>query len=200
MLDLSSNRLTTLPWEDVKALPGSVQKGLYLHNNSLVCECSMYSVFWPWEQRDFTEENTCLIYGEPRASVRILQHSRYFQNCTVGKVVSLPVVVLISNLIVYEGERVQLDCQTSLRGKELSYMWVSPNQEHLTQTSFNDTRINVFHNGTLEIPAARVNDTGVYVCTTRDNKHMLNATREVNDTVVSAMPDSFNTGYTTLLG
>ncbi|XP_029521372.1 amphoterin-induced protein 3-like [Oncorhynchus nerka] len=206
MLDLSSNRLNTLPWEDVKALPVSVQKGLYLHNNSLVCECSMYGVFWHWEQRgfdsvrEFTEENTCLIYGEPRASVQILQHSRYFQNCTVGKVVSLPVAVLISNLMVYEGERVQLDCQTSLRGKELSYMWVSPNHEHLTWTSFNDTLINVFPNGTLEIPAARVNDTGVYVCTTRDNKHMLNATREVNVTVVSTMPYSFSTGYTTLLG
>uniref|UniRef100_A0A674AMD3 Ig-like domain-containing protein n=1 Tax=Salmo trutta TaxID=8032 RepID=A0A674AMD3_SALTR len=194
MLDLSSNRMTTLPWEDVKALPGSVQKGLYLHNNSLRGFDSV---------REFTEENTCLIYGEPReprASVQILQHSRYFQNCTVGKVVSLPVAVLISNLIVYEGERVQLDCQTSHRGKELSYMWVSPNQEHLTWTSFNDTLINVFPNGTLEIPAARVNDTGVYVCMTRDNKHMLNATREVNVTVVSAMPYSFSTGYTTLLG
>uniref|UniRef100_A0AAZ3QY44 Ig-like domain-containing protein n=1 Tax=Oncorhynchus tshawytscha TaxID=74940 RepID=A0AAZ3QY44_ONCTS len=79
-------------------------------------------------------------------------------------------------------------------------MWVSPNQEHLTWTSFNDTLINVFPNGTLEIPAAKVNDTGVYVCMTRDNKHMLNATREVNVTVVSAMPYSFSTGYTTLLG
>uniref|UniRef100_A0A8C7RD42 Ig-like domain-containing protein n=1 Tax=Oncorhynchus mykiss TaxID=8022 RepID=A0A8C7RD42_ONCMY len=189
MLDLSSNHLNTLPWEDVKALPVSVQKGLYLHNNSLVCEFSMYGVFWHWEQRgfdsvrEFTEENTCLIYGEPRASV-----------------VSLPVAVLISNLMVYEGERLQLDCQTSLRGKELSYMWVSPNQEHLTWTSFNDTIINVFPNGTLEIPAAKVNDTGVYVCTTRDNKHMLNANGEVNVTVVSAMPYSFSTGYTTLLG
>ncbi|XP_029580237.1 amphoterin-induced protein 3 [Salmo trutta] len=206
MLDLSSNRMTTLPWEDVKALPGSVQKGLYLHNNSLVCECSMYSVFWHWEQRgfdsvrDFTDEHTCLIYGEPRASVRFLRHSLYFQNCTVGKVVSLPMAVLLSNLMVNEGERVRLDCQTSLRGKELSYTWVSPNQEYLTQTSFNDTLINVFPNGTLEIPAAKVNDSGVYVCTALDYKHMLNATREVNVTVIRPMPDTFNTGYTTLLG
>uniref|UniRef100_A0A8C7I9P9 Adhesion molecule with Ig like domain 3 n=1 Tax=Oncorhynchus kisutch TaxID=8019 RepID=A0A8C7I9P9_ONCKI len=199
----SLNQITEFPFFSIQ---DHMQKGLYLHNNSLVCEFSMYGVFWHWEQRgfdsvwEFTEENTCLIYGEPRASVQILQHSRYFQNCTVGKVVSLPVAVLISNLMVYEGERVQLDCQTSLQGKELSYMWVSPNQEHLTWTSFNDTLINVFPNGTLEIPAAKVNDTGVYVCTTRDNKHMLNATREVNVTVVSAMPYSFSTSYTTLLG
>ncbi|KAL1021571.1 hypothetical protein UPYG_G00015010 [Umbra pygmaea] len=206
MLDLSSNRLTTLPWEDVKSLPGSVQKGLYLHNNSLLCDCSMYSVFWHWEQRgfdsirDFMDDLTCLIYGEPHASVSFLRHSRYFQNCTVGKAVSLPVTVLVSNFVVNEGERVRLDCQTSLRGKDLSYVWISPNQEYLTQTNFNDTLINAFPNGTLEIPAARVNDTGVYMCTALDLKHMLNATREVNVTVVRTVPDSFSTGYTTLVG
>uniref|UniRef100_A0A8C6PGZ0 Adhesion molecule with Ig-like domain 3 n=1 Tax=Nothobranchius furzeri TaxID=105023 RepID=A0A8C6PGZ0_NOTFU len=41
MLDLSSNRMTRPPWEDVKALPRLVQRGLYLHNNSLVCDCSI---------------------------------------------------------------------------------------------------------------------------------------------------------------
>ncbi|XP_010874160.3 amphoterin-induced protein 3-like isoform X2 [Esox lucius] len=206
MLDLSSNRLSALPWEDVKALPGSVQKGLYLHNNSLVCDCSMYSVFWHWEQRgfdtvrDFTDEHTCLIYGEARASVSFLRHSRYFQNCTVGKAVSLPMMVSASNVVVNEGERVRLDCQTSLRAKELSYVWVSPSQEYLTQAGFNDTLVSVFPNGTLEIPSARVNDTGVYVCTALDLKHAQNATREVNVTVVRALPDSFSTGYTTLVG
>ncbi|KAJ8016094.1 hypothetical protein DPEC_G00003580 [Dallia pectoralis] len=205
MLDLSSNRLSTLPWEDVKALPGSVQKGLYLHNNSLLCDCAMYNVFWHWEQRgfdtikDFADEHTCLIYGEAHAAVNFLRRTRYFQNCTMGKAISLPMTVLVSNVVASEGERVRLDCQTSLRVKELSYTWVSPNQEYLTQASFNDTLINIFPNGTLEIPSARVNDTGVYVCTALDLKHMQNATKEVNVTVVRALHDSYSTGYTTLL-
>ncbi|XP_046897049.1 amphoterin-induced protein 3 [Hypomesus transpacificus] len=205
MLDLSSNRMTALPWEDVKALPGSVQKGLYLQNNSLACDCSMYGVFWHWEQRgfdsvkDFMDDLTCLIYGDPRAAIRFLKHSHFFQNCTLGRAVSLPVTVLISSLVVYEGERVRLDCQTSVKGKELSFTWLSPNQEYIT-LSTNNSLISLFPNGTLEIPAAKMNDSGMYVCTALDYKHMLNATREVNVTIVRATVDSFSTGYTTLLG
>ncbi|XP_031701729.1 amphoterin-induced protein 3 [Anarrhichthys ocellatus] len=206
MLDLSSNRMSRLPWEDVKALPGLVQRGLYLHNNSLICDCSMYSVFWHWDLRgyeslmDFVDEHTCAVYGNPRASIRFLRHSRFFRNCTVEKPVSLPVTVLLSHVVVTEGERVRLDCQTSLSGTELSFTWLSTSKGHITNTSINDTLISLFANGTLEIRATKVNDTGLYVCTAADIKQSLNATREVNVTVLLPAPESFNTGYTTLLG
>ncbi|TWW56802.1 Amphoterin-induced protein 3 AMIGO-3 [Takifugu flavidus] len=178
MLDLSSNRMTRLPWEDVKALPGLVQRGLFLHNNSLICDCSMYSVFWHWDLRgydslkDFSDEHTCSISGEPRSSIRFLRQNRFFSNCTVEKAVSEPVTVLFSNVLVPEGETVRLDCQTSLTGKDLSFTWFSPGRGYVTQSILNDTLISLFANGTLEILAAKVNDTG---------------------------PPS-HTGYTTLLG
>ncbi|KAM3617608.1 uncharacterized protein V6R79_008841 [Siganus canaliculatus] len=206
MLDLSSNRMTRLPWEDVKALPGLVQRGLYLHNNSLICDCSMYSVFWHWDLRDydtlkdFADEHTCSINGEPRASIRFLRHNRFFHNCTVEKAVSQPVTVFLSNVLVSEGQRVRLDCQTSLSGADLSFTWLSPSKGYITQSSINDTLINLFANGTLEIYAAKVNDSGLYVCTALDIKQALNATREVNVTVLLPAPEAFNTGYTTLLG
>lgn len=206
MLDLSSNRMTRLPWEDVKALPGLVQRGLFLHNNSLICDCSMYSVFWHWNLRgydslkDFADEHTCSISGDPRASIRFLQQNRFFSNCTVEKAFSEPVTVLLSNVLVSEGETVRLDCQTSLTGKDLSFTWFSPSRGYLTQSISNDTLISLFANGTLEILTAKVNDTGLYMCTALDIKQGLNASREVNVTVVLPTAESFNTGYTTLLG
>uniref|UniRef100_A0A673A7L3 Adhesion molecule with Ig like domain 3 n=1 Tax=Sphaeramia orbicularis TaxID=375764 RepID=A0A673A7L3_9TELE len=206
MLDLSSNRLNRLPWEDVKALPGLVQRGLYLHNNSLICDCSMYSVFWHWQLRnydsmkDFTDEHTCTIYGDSHASIRFLLHNRFFHNCTVEKAVSEPVTVYLSAVSVSEGGKVHLDCETSLRGANLSFTWLSPSKGRITQASVNDTLINVFANGTLEIQGAKVNDSGLYVCTAVDIKQALNATREVNVTVVLPAQEAFNTGYTTLLG
>ncbi|XP_041859939.1 amphoterin-induced protein 3 [Melanotaenia boesemani] len=206
MLDLSSNRMTRLLWEDVKALPGLVQRGLYLHNNSLICDCSMYSVFWHWNLRgynsvkDFTDEHTCNIYGDPRASIRFLHPNRFFLNCSVETTVMQPVTVLLSNLLVLEGDRVRLDCQTTLSGTDLSFTWLSPRKDFITLTSINDTLISMFSNGTLEIKEISVNDSGLYLCTAVDIKQDLNATREVNVTVLLPAAESFNTGYTTLLG
>lgn len=206
MLDLSSNRMARLQWEDVKALPGLVQRGLYLHNNSLICDCAMYSVFWHWDfrgydpLRDFADEHTCSISGDPRASIRFLRQSRFFSNCSVEKAISQPVTVLLSNVLVSEGELLHLDCQTSLSGEDLSFTWLSPGKGFIAQSGVNDTLISVFANGTLEIRDAKVNDSGMYVCTALDTKQALNATREVNVTVIPPAPESFNTGYTTLLG
>ncbi|KAI9530574.1 hypothetical protein NQZ68_000064 [Dissostichus eleginoides] len=205
MLDLSSNRLSRLPWVDVKALPMLVQRGLYLHNNSLICDCSMYSVFWHWDLRgyetlrDFTEEHTCTIYGNTRSFVRFLRQPRFFRNCTVEKPMSLPVTVFLSKLTVTEGEMVRLDCETSLSSRELSFAWLTPSKGYITQTSINDTLMSLFPNGTLDIQATKVNDSGLYVCTAQDMKHALNATREVNVTVVLPQTETFNTGYTTLI-
>lgn len=83
---------------------------------------------------------------------------------------------------------------------DLSFTWLSPSRGYITQSSINDRLISLFANGTLEIQAAKVNDTGLYVCTALDIKQALNATREVNVTVLLPTAESFNTGYTTLLG
>ncbi|XP_061909690.1 amphoterin-induced protein 3-like [Entelurus aequoreus] len=206
MLDLSSNHITRLPWEDVKALPGLVQRGLFLHNNSFICDCSMYSVFWHWDLRgfdtlrDFMEEHTCSIYGDPRASIQFLRHTRFFNNCSVEKAVSQPMTVLLSKVFVSEGQRVKLDCQTSLSSTNLSFTWLSPKQGVITQYNINDTAMRMFANGTLEIHTAKVNDSGLYVCTAMDIMQALNATREINVTVLFPVAEPFNTGYTTLLG
>ncbi|CAL8251523.1 unnamed protein product [Arctogadus glacialis] len=206
MLDLSSNRLTTLPWEDVKALPGTVQRGLFLHNNTLLCDCSLYGMFWHWEMKgfdslkDFYEDYMCTVRGDSRSIVHFLRQRRVFQNCTVGKSQSLQATVLLSNLVIFEGERASMDCYTSLGTKDPWYVWLTPGQGYMNQSAANDSLISVFANGTLEIPAARLNDSGLYVCTAVDQQQMVNATREFNLTVVRPPAETFSTGYTTLLG
>ncbi|XP_037388106.1 amphoterin-induced protein 3 isoform X3 [Pygocentrus nattereri] len=204
-LDLSSNRMPKLPLEDIAALPVSVQSGLFLHNNSLICECAMYVMFKRWEQKgfnsvkDYREEHTCLVYGEPRASVQFLEHTRFFENCSI----KLPglLVDIESTLQVYAGESALLECQTSLKGRHLTYQWVSPHQEFIAPPGNNNT-MRMYANGSLEILAARVEDSGVYWCMVLDRQQSRNETREVNVTVIMRHHEvePFNTGFTTLLG
>ncbi|MCJ8744535.1 hypothetical protein PDJAM_G00119840 [Pangasius djambal] len=204
-LDLSSNRMPKLPVEDIAALPASVQGGLFLHNNSLICECAMYSMFKQWEQknfisvRDYQVEHTCLVYGEPRASVQFLEHTRFFENCTVKGQNQLWETE--NNLKVDAGESVLLECKTSLKGQHLTYQWVSPHKEYIVPPGNNDA-MRMYANGSLEITAVRVEDSGVYWCMALDRQHLRNETWEVNITVTthSHEPEPFNTGFTTLLG
>ncbi|KTG05646.1 hypothetical protein cypCar_00000982 [Cyprinus carpio] len=203
-LDLSSNRLFRLPVDDIVVLPFAVQKGLFLHNNSLECDCSMYRMFWHWEQKgypsvkDYKDDYKCLMYGEPQISINFLRSSHYFENCTIGKMISL--ISPKADKIVYEGEQVRLDCTGTLNGEDLSYSWVTPHQENISQLIQNGTlRLN--QDGSLEILAAQSIDSGVYQCTAVDNTRMVNESREVNLTVVAqCMEEPFNTGYTTLMG
>ncbi|KAJ3586321.1 hypothetical protein NHX12_012721 [Muraenolepis orangiensis] len=221
-LDLSSNRLEAPPWEEVAALPGWVQRGLFLHNNSLRCDCSMYALFRRWEAEgfdsltDFREEHVCTPPGDnARSSIRFLKQRRFFQNCSFNTlslpVLSQPMRVLLSHLVILEGERARLDCRTPLGGggggEDPSFAWLTPGRGYVDRAAAsddynNDDLMSVWANGSLEIPAARLNDSGLYTCVaSADLRRAANGTREVNLTVVRAPPaDSFSTGYTTLLG
>ncbi|KAK0141296.1 Amphoterin-induced protein 3 [Merluccius polli] len=209
MLDLSSNRLPKLPIEDIANLPLAVQSGLYLHNNSLLCDCSMYGLFRQWEQRDyasvkdFRHEHTCLVYGIQRGTVRFFQHARYFDNCsTTGNQLHLQ-AQQESDVQVFVDKRVVLNCATTLRGHHVNFIWVTPKQEYVAPPG-NNGSLKMFDNGTLVITAAKSEDSGIYWCMARDKSGHRNETREVN-MIVAAQHDSdsqegFNTGFTTLLG
>ncbi|MBN3310662.1 AMGO3 protein, partial [Amia calva] len=204
-LDLSSNRMLKLPLEDIAALPMSVQKGLFLHNNTLICECGMYSMFRHWERRnfssitDFREEHTCLVYGERRASVRFFRHTRFFENCTIRAQGLLAEPE--ESLQAFAGDAVLMNCHTSLQGRPINYWWISPRQEYIIPPGNNST-LRMFPNGSLEIREAQVEDSGVYLCMAQDRRLLRNETWEVNVTVQlrRSEAESFNTGLTTLLG
>lgn len=207
LLDLSSNRLPKLPLEDISNLPVSVQKGLYLHNNSLVCECSMYALFRHWEERNFTtvldfkREHTCLVFGIQRGTVRFFQHSRFFEKCDLSEMSGL-LRYQESSVAVKAGKALLLHCVTTLTGQHVTFLWVSPNQEYVAPPG-NNGSLKMYSNGSLEIVAARAEDSGIYWCMSLDQQHRRNETLEVNVTVTphhDVPLEPFNTGFTTLLG
>ncbi|XP_007249968.3 amphoterin-induced protein 3 [Astyanax mexicanus] len=204
-LDLSSNRMSRLPLDDVVLLPVALQRGLFIHNNSLVCDCSTYRMFWHWDKegykaiRDFKDDYTCRMYGEPLTAIRFLRSPRFFDNCTIEKMISL--ISPKADMMVHEGEQVRLDCTGTLSSVVLSYSWVIPHQENLTLLIQNGSlRLN--QDGSLEIIAVQSGDSGIYQCVAVDTVRMINESREVNLTVVPQRitDEPFSTGYTTLLG
>ncbi|XP_014341953.1 amphoterin-induced protein 3 [Latimeria chalumnae] len=205
ILDISSNKLTTIPIDEVTALPVSIKNGLYIHNNPLMCNCMLYSMFLHWEKhgfssvRDFREEHTCLAFGEPRASVRFFKHYKIFENCTLAhSLLGIPE----ANLKVDIGESLLITCETSLQEEHTSYVWISPSREFITYPGNMNQTLRMYTNGTLEIKQAQQEDTGIYVCMAINKRLMRNETREVNVTVLHKKfeGEPFNTGLTTLLG
>ncbi|XP_035812261.1 amphoterin-induced protein 3 isoform X2 [Amphiprion ocellaris] len=203
LLDLSSNRLPKLPLEDISNLPPAVQAGLYLHNNSLVCECSTYRLFRFWKQRGFDsirffqQEHICLVYGRQRGTLRVFQSGRYFENCNLTALKEQQ-----SSVSVKAGKALLLHCLTSLSGS-VTFLWVAPNWEYVVPPG-NNGSLKMFANGSLEIMAAREQDSGIYWCMALDRQQQRNETWEVNVTVVPHHDrdahEPFNTGFTTLLG
>ncbi|XP_059800497.1 amphoterin-induced protein 3 [Hypanus sabinus] len=204
IMDISSNKLSSIPIDEVIALPQTIKNGLYLHNNPFTCDCTLYSMFLHWEKsgfnsvQDFREEHTCLVLRRPAASLRFLKHRKMFENCTfVGKEV---ISMGDANFVGEVGKPVLITCETSLRGKQTTYLWISPNKELITN-NFNQM-IKLHSNGSLEIRKARKEDSGIYTCIATNKWLMRNDTHEVNVTVHHGKHNSegFNTGLTTLLG
>lgn len=208
LLDLSSNRLPKLPLEDITNLPRRVQKGLYLHNNSLVCDCSMYGLFHKWAEQNFTavtdfrEEHTCLVYGFQEGTVRFFKHNRYFEKCNFTGM-RLLLAEQEPSVLADAGSAVLLHCVTTLTGQHVTFFWVSPSQGYVAPPGNSDS-IKMYSNGSLEIMDARAEDSGMYWCMALDQQLQRNETREVNLTVVMHQNhepyEAFNTGFTTLLG
>uniref|UniRef100_A0A6Q2X368 Ig-like domain-containing protein n=1 Tax=Esox lucius TaxID=8010 RepID=A0A6Q2X368_ESOLU len=207
IMDLSSNSMSKLPLVEIETLPVALQRGLYLHNNTLICECEMYNMFRRWERkgfpsvRDFREEHTCLVYGERKASVKFFQHRRFLEvNLNCSSMAAALVAEPESSLLAYVGEAVVLDCHTTLSGQHLTHLWVSPHHGAGAPPENNGT-LRMHPNGSLEIVSAQAEDSGVYWCKVFDATKR-NESWEVNVTVLMRKDDTepFNTGFTTLIG
>lgn len=205
LLDLSSNRLPHLPVDDVIGLPSALQRGLYLHNNSLLCDCPMYHLFRYWEQRRFDSVSlfrtdfVCLLYGMPRVAVRFLLHRRYFNRCNLS---GAALKEQDESVVVQEGAWLILHCITPLTGRSVSFCWRTPGGEYVEPPG-NNGSLRMFANGSLTVAAVREQDAGTYTCVALDRLRGRNETWEVNVTLAlerGGDGETFNTGYTTLLG
>lgn len=202
-LDLSSNSLSSIPVEELAALPENIRNGLYLHNNPVRCSCPLYLMLQRWKQRgfssvkDFFEEHTCKVSDNvPRSLIKFLKYSHMFENCSAGPEdmhpVPYPVMV---------GQTLLLACNTSLPATATT-MWISPHHEPIKHPGNSNRSLELYHNGSLKIAAAKPWHSGVYVGLAINSPHNFSRLCEINVTVHYPKPDgeTFSTGLTTLLG
>ncbi|NXW34704.1 AMGO3 protein, partial [Phaetusa simplex] len=203
-LDLSSNSLSSIPVEELAALPENIRNGLYLHNNPIRCSCQLYLMLQRWKQRgfssvkDFFEEHTCKVSNNvPRSLIKFLKYSHMFENCSAGPEdvhpVTFPVMV---------GQTLLLTCNTSLPAVAATYMWISPRHEPIKHPGNSNRSLEVYRNGSLKIVVAKPWHSGVYVGLAINSPHNFSRLCEINVTVHYPKPDAetFSTGLTTLLG
>ncbi|XP_078065459.1 amphoterin-induced protein 3 [Mustelus asterias] len=205
IMDISSNRLSSIPIDMVTALPQTIKNGLYMHNNPFMCDCTLYRMFLHWEKsgfnsvHDFREEHTCLAHRQPKATLRFLKYRHMFENCTSAYGL---IGMVDASFMGVVGESLLISCNTSLQDEQTTYLWISPSKELITYTKSANETFKHYSNGSLEIRKAQKEHSGVYTCMATNKRLMRNESREVNVTVHYEKYDAegFNTGLTTLLG
>ncbi|NWI13614.1 AMGO3 protein, partial [Crypturellus soui] len=203
-LDLSSNNLSSIPVEELAALPENIRNGLYLHNNPVTCSCALYLMLRRWKQqgfssvKDFFEEHTCKVSDRvPRSLIRFLKYSQMFENCSAGAEDAPPALfpALVSQTLL-------ISCNSSPPTAAPTYMWITPHHEPIKHPGNGNRSLEVYTNGSLKITAAKPWHSGVYVCLAITSAQNFSRMCEVNVSVHYPKPDgeTFSTGLTTLLG
>ncbi|NWR40373.1 AMGO1 protein, partial [Tachuris rubrigastra] len=196
LLDLSANRLRGVPAGELQALPAWLRDRLYLHDNPLGCDCSLFQLLARGRRRrlsavlDFQEELRCVLPGSPPASVGILELAgRQPLNCSEARE-----AVLEAHL----GDSVTLGCDSRWQGG--SRHWVTPAGDRVPGDG--NATATLLANGSLELRALRAEDAGTYACWVAGP--LLNETLYVellvHNFTLHGPHDTLNTAYTTLVG
>ncbi|KAM7053648.1 amphoterin-induced protein 1 [Molossus nigricans] len=188
LLDLSSNKLKSLPLSDLQKLPAWVKNGLYLHNNPLECNCELYQLFAHWQHRqlspvvDFQEDLHC-VRAKKLQSVFNLNCSEYKERAWEAHL----------------GDTLTIHCDT--KQQEMTKVWVTPSNERVLDVVANST-VRVFENGSLHFQRVQVEDEGVYTCYAMGEafNETLSVELKVYNFTQHGHHDTLNTAYTTLVG
>lgn len=192
LLDLSANRLKSLPVSDLQKLPAWVKNGLYLHNNPLHCSCELYQLFAHWQRRqlspvvDFQEDLHCVSAKKPY-SVFSLNCSEYKERAREAHL----------------GDALTIHCDT--KQQEMTKTWVTPSNERVlgaAAAAAANSTVRVFENGSLHFQGVQVEDGGVYTCFAVGEafNETLSVELKVYNFTVRGHHDTLNTAYTTLVG
>ncbi|KAM9842093.1 leucine-rich repeat and immunoglobulin-like domain-containing nogo receptor-interacting protein 2b [Aulostomus maculatus] len=161
LLDVSQNRLDSLE-RGVFASPDNLQR-LCLGGNPLVCDCRL---LWllnshkPPSLHILDIQPECSapehLIGKPLRDLKEPLVSRYM-TCTKPRIGPNTTQLLMAD----EGQPVRLSCMAE-GAPQPSVVWITPHRRYITTKS--SGRVEVRADGTLEIKAAELHDSGVYVC------------------------------------
>ncbi|XP_037370069.1 amphoterin-induced protein 2 [Talpa occidentalis] len=207
-LDVSYNRIPSLPLHHINIVPGKQLRGIYLHGNPFVCDCSLYSLLIFWYRRhfssvmDFKDDYTCHLWSDSRHSRQVPLLHDSFMNCSDSIINgSFRALGFIHEAQV--GERLIVHCDSKTGNANTNFMWVSPDNK-LLEPNKDIENFHVFQNGSLLIDNPRFEDAGVYSCIAMNRQRLLNETVDITINVSnftvnrSHAHEAFNTAFTTL--
>lgn len=161
LLDVSQNRLDSLE-RAVFASPDSLQR-LCIGGNPLVCDCRLVWLLnghKPATLHVLDEQPECSapehLLGKTLRDLREPLVSRYM-TCTKPRIGPNTTQLLMTD----EGQPAHLSC-TAEGAPRPSVVWITPHRRYVTAKS--SGRVEVHPDGTLEIKAAELHDSGVYLC------------------------------------
>ncbi|XP_070706876.1 amphoterin-induced protein 1-like [Pempheris klunzingeri] len=193
LLDVSSNRIKSLPLHELQALPAWIKNGLYFHNNPLPCSCELYDVVGRLYLRelssatDFKDSHTCVLPGPQKEKMALLDLDKAYLNCSEVK---------ITDKETYLDQFLVLDCDTKHKGMTKS--WVLPGNIPVPPVY----KTAVMHSdGSLQIGPLKVEDSGVYTCfaTSDSINETLYITVIVYNSTMNGGLEGLKTAYTTLV-
>lgn len=207
-LDVSYNRISSLPMHHINLVPGKQLRGIFLHGNPFVCDCSLYSLLIFWYRRhfssvmDFKNDYTCRLWSDTRHFHQVLLLQDSFLNCSDSIInSSFRALGFIHEAQV--GERLMVHCDGKTGRANTDFMWVGPDNRVLEPDKEMEN-FHVFPNGSLVIESPRFEDAGVYSCVAMNRQRLLNETVDVTINVSnftinkSHAHEAFNTAFTTL--